>query len=933
MPRSCCVPGCKINYYSCATKGSVFRFPRDEQRRQQWIKAIHRKDFTPTPNTVVCEKHFEKRFIITKDSITRLDGTVITAKRGTPTLTNDAYPTIFPNQPKYMSKETPPARTNPQKRKDKVSERDELKFQTWMANDTINSFDEFANNFMTKLSKDWLFASSDGYVSFLKVSCEDQPKLIVSFKVLKDLNVLVWYENTALDQKTFKWLLGSENKCDRWSKFENLLSHLNSYPESAVTDVDKLTQCIKVIKQLLETDSESDKCSKRRVLWFCAEQLNMFYKEKMRYSSEFLVWAYSVYLSSPSLYIHLRDSKVLILPHPDYLRKLDVSSTKSLCTENSHEFFLRENLATLNSEEKFVNVLLDEIHVKKCLAYKGGKIYGASVNSCEPATTIQVFMISSLLSKHKHVAALYPVCNLTANTLLELTHKVLAFLHDIGYIVLSLISDNNRVNRNMFEKICGGTLATSIPNPYNSSVPLFFLFDSVHLLKCIRNNWLNQKNPIQTFVIPSPSNFQVTEKASLLPLKELYAKERNQYVKLAPGLSEKVLFPTNLERQNVQLVVRLFDEKNVAAMKTMNISDVSGTVTFLEQIISWWHIVNVKSPTKGIHLRQKECNPIRQDSSTDPNLIFLSKFQQWLRAWEELDMPQHGRMGKLSRETCFALSHTTSALITLCDYLLKHHKFHYVLLGKFQTDKLEGRFGQYRKMSGTNYNVAVAQVMESEKKLKIMNVLSMASSKAGPLTISALSPSPSESTSKCDSLDYLEKFKEVEEYVMEEEILSKEDENVLIYISGYVAHSIKKKVNCELCLSRISLDKIIEADFPDNCQYLKILDRGGLKWPTDFTLSVCISTYQVFQALIGHFKNDFLQCNNQRQVLVKLALNFQTKSFDVNECCSCSRSVNSLLRLCIWPLANILLNNFTKSYNNAVSHQKGKKRKLSTLEH
>lgn len=170
-------------------------------------------------------------------------------------------------------------------------------------------------------------------------------------------------------------------------------------------------------------------------------------------------------------------------------------------------------------------------------------------------------MILSLLSKNKHVAALYKVNNLTANTLLELTQEILSFLHDIGYKVVSLISDNNRVSRSMFEKMCGGRLTSFIAIPYDPSEPLFFLFDSVDLLKCIRNNWLNKKKSIQTFVIPSPSNFEVNEAAKLLPLKELYIKERSHHIKLAPSLSEKVLFPTNLERQNVQYAVRVFEDK------------------------------------------------------------------------------------------------------------------------------------------------------------------------------------------------------------------------------------------------------------------------------------------------------------------------------------------------------------------------------------
>ena len=923
------MPGCKSNYKSA--DASAFSFPKDEQRRQQWMRAIHRKDFTPTENTIVCSKHFEKRFIITEDSMTRADGTVVTAKRGRPSLHKDACPTIFENQPKYMSKEIPAPRTTPQERRDKLIERDEVVFSDWIKKDQINSFKEFCEGFTEKLSKGWLHLSSDDYVSFLRINCDGQPKLTVSFKVMSDLTVSVWLENNTLKPRKLKWLLGEANACDLWSKFENLLSHLNLESASTLTVTDKLTQCKETIEEILETDND-EMSSKKKVMWFCAEQLGLICKDSMKYSCDFLVWSYSVFMTNPSLYTSLRDSGVLVLPHPNYLRKLSISTgAKCLNTENSHELFLKETFSSLKSEEKLVNVLLDEIHVKKGLSYKGGKIYGASVNSDEPATTIQAFMISSLLSKHKHVAALYPVCKLTADTLLDLTHKVLAFLHDIGYKVVSLIADNNRVNRKMFEKLCDGPLTPSISNPYDSSEQLFLLFDSVHLLKCIRNNWLNQKKPIQTFVIPSPSNLTIQEEASLQPLKELYAKERKKCVKLAPGLSEKVLFPNNLERQNVQLVVRLFDEKNVAALKTMNLPGVSGTAAFLQQIMSWWHIVNVKTPDKGVALRQAQCDPIRQDSSTDPNLLFLTTFVQWLAAWEGMELVQHERIGQLSRETAFALKHTTATLVKLCDYLLKDHDFRYVLLGKFQTDKLEGRFGQYRKMSGANYNVAVAQVMESERKIKVINVLSMGSSKFGPLTLTELNHSQLESQSHSESVDCLEKFKGVEKYVKEQS-LSKQDESVMMYIAGYVAHVVRKRLKCDLCVSRISLDKVMEAEIPEECQYLHSLDRGGLKWPTDFTLSVCIHTYQIFQALLNNFKTEFIQCtSNQRLALVRLSLNFQGTLVDVEECCPCNTSVSQLLRMCIWPVTNILLNNFKKSYNDTVGRKDDKKRKLSTL--
>jgi len=52
--------------------------------------------------------------------------------------------------------------------------------------------------------------------------------------------------------------------------------------------------------------------------------------------------------------------------------------------------------------------------------------------------------------------------------------------------------DNNRINRNVFAAICGGVLQPSIVHPLDNTRQLFFLFDPVHLLKSIQNNWINQ---------------------------------------------------------------------------------------------------------------------------------------------------------------------------------------------------------------------------------------------------------------------------------------------------------------------------------------------------------------------------------------------------------------------------------------------------------
>jgi len=114
----------------------------------------------------------------------------------------------------------------------------------------------------------------------------------------------------------------------------------------------------------------------------------------------------------------------------------------------------------------------------------------------------------------------------------------------------------------------------------------FFLFDSVHLLKCIWNNWLDQSDADNTFVFPDVTDGSIC-KASLSHLRQLYASEKDNLIKLAPRLSYKALHPSNLERQNVKLVLKIFDEKTITAVDTFGNNtgtDLSGTSKFLSII-------------------------------------------------------------------------------------------------------------------------------------------------------------------------------------------------------------------------------------------------------------------------------------------------------------------------------------------------------------
>jgi hypothetical protein len=139
-------------------KLSVFHFPADVALRDKWYKSVPRNPEEYKNNKrppVVCGKHFSTEFIVREDKVTRSDGTVLSVLRKKPKLTENAYPTIFPNAPSYQSSEPPRKRKTPVDRRQEMSRRDEQRFNDWMASDRIESFDEMSDK-IDDLSKRYL---------------------------------------------------------------------------------------------------------------------------------------------------------------------------------------------------------------------------------------------------------------------------------------------------------------------------------------------------------------------------------------------------------------------------------------------------------------------------------------------------------------------------------------------------------------------------------------------------------------------------------------------------------------------------------------------------------------------------------------------------------------------------------------------------------
>ena len=128
--------------------------------------------------------------------------------------------------------------------------------------------------------------------------------------------------------------------------------------------------------------------------------------------------------------------------------------------------------------------MVDEIHLKPYFDYKGGNIVGSAFDSSEAATSAFVFMLNSVRSKFKDVVHIIPTKCMKAETLHNILKKVIIGLEKIGFTVFCVVTDNNAINGKAMSFFAHPPkLSIVYRHPYQNDRPLFFMYDSVHLLK------------------------------------------------------------------------------------------------------------------------------------------------------------------------------------------------------------------------------------------------------------------------------------------------------------------------------------------------------------------------------------------------------------------------------------------------------------------
>lgn len=239
-------------------------------------------------------------------------------------------------------------------------------------------------------------------------------------------------------------------------------------------------------------------------------------------------------------------------------------------------------------------------------------------------------------------------------------------------------------------------------------------------------------------------------------------------------------------------------------------------------------------------------DPVR--SSLDWKLDFLREVADFLLCWEKSGKPG------LTKETFLALRQTCLSLADCAAYLLNNLDFKYVLLGRLQSDDIESRFGWLRQLSGANYFISMRQVMESNRKIKAISLLRFSSLSLAQIdeaiqssTITGDNPAPASRDSSSTVADT------IASNLTFNVIPTDADLSTVYYVGGAVARSAVRSTKCCHCkLELISSDEdpLDDSSIPSSStDFFDNVNRGGLSKPTEYTYSLSVLCWRVFEEI------------------------------------------------------------------------------------
>jgi hypothetical protein len=302
---------------------------------------------------------------------------------------------------------------------------------------------------------------------------------------------------------------------------------------------------------------------------------------------------------------------------------------------------------------RFSSLIIDEMSIREGLLYDRptDRMFGLvattedvqqSSISSKPklANKLLCFVLHGLSHKFTIPAAYFLSRSITGEDLHTLTISVIKEIESCGFFVLRIVTDNHRSNVALFKMLGDGTLSPRVKHPLRPKNDLLLSFDYCHVVKNIRSQFLEWDMADHTGVISSKY------------IKKIHDLQRNLTVKPVRFLTQKHLFPTNMEKMNVLRAVQVFSPPVTASIEymmshsercntTMNFSEAESTLRFMKFVYKFFSVHDVSDCVQS--KRQK-----------DPDKAVFRAVNDERLCWLKDEVPQYL---KEVRYMCLVASH------------------------------------------------------------------------------------------------------------------------------------------------------------------------------------------------------------------------------------------------------------------------------------
>ena len=578
--------------------------------------------------------------------------------------------------------------------------------------------------------------------------------------------------------------------------------------------------------------------------------------KRIQWSAEDIASAISLRSISPKAYKYLREKCQYPLPDLSTLRRWASTFSVDPGVLKDVSLLMKKKAKILNETSRLTVLSFDEMYIDKqyCFHKEKEQVFG-------PHRAVQVVMARGLCSPWKQPIYYNFDTPMTRTLLLH----IIKTLYECDYTVVAIVCDMGSQNLGLWRELNINISKSFFQHPNDESKLVFAFADVPHLLKLLRNHFidsgfcLNNKNYGKKYI------------------EDAIELGTNNNLRIGHKVTQDLLDVKRSQRQKVKSAAKLFSYTTAKLLdycgenKLIQCSNFKTLSDFIELVNNWFDLLNTSSKysAKGV-------------SAFGVNLNDQMKIiQKMTEVMTAMRVVRHRALLPFQKGIII----TNKSLEGLYHYLVTTYNLEYIMTRRLNQDVLENFFSNMRSMGAVNTNPDAISFMyrlrwyilgknssgaltqskncEEDEDDKLTNPLQDHEEQQEVCLTAPLFASIVDTSSSFD-IDTELNCEWIEIHFVDDPSLCEGGDSSIItpeiiinheglrYLTGYVAHRFRTKYPH---LGNSSPDNDVPSTSTSNLDWINFISKGNLLHPTKEFLQVA----EVMEATFVNFHGADIQ--------------------------------------------------------------------------